>query len=93
MTWTDIRRAYPNRWLLVEAMEAHTMANRTRHLDQLSVVELCLDGPEAFKRYRILHAEYPNREFYYLHTTRELITVTGHQWLGVRLSDATRSTR
>ncbi len=40
MLWTEIREAYPDQWLIVEALEAHTTPDRHRHLDRMAVVEI-----------------------------------------------------
>ncbi len=70
MQWSDIRTAYPDQWLIVEALEAFTTADRHRHLSRLSVVEQCSDGGNAFSLYRQLHRAYPKRELYFVHTSR-----------------------
>ena len=63
MLWPEIRKAYPNQWLIIEALEAHTDPDNLRHFDRLAVVEKCEDGSMAMKRYRELHRKYPQREF------------------------------
>ena len=93
MLWSDICIAYPNQWVLVEALEAHTTADRDRHLDRLAVIERCPDGRTALQRYRALHEQYPEREFYYLHTSRQTLTIQEHQWFGIRMRDANSTSR
>ncbi len=51
MIWSEIKEKYPQQWLLVEALEAHTTPDSIRHLDRISVLEQCSDGSSAFKRY------------------------------------------
>lgn len=36
MRWAEIRQQYPNQWLVVEALEAHTEENH-RKLDEMTV--------------------------------------------------------
>ena len=48
MLWSEIRRAYPDQWLIIEALQAHTEANR-RRLDHITVIETCTNGTEAIK--------------------------------------------
>jgi len=48
MTWQEVRKAYPNQWLVIEAIEAHTEEDR-RLLDQIAVVETSADGASAFQ--------------------------------------------
>ena len=92
MNWNAVRQAYPNRWLLVEALAAHTEGSQ-RHLDRLAVVEECHDGAAAFERYQELHQQYPDRELYFVHTTREQLTIFERQWLGIRRANAADASR
>ena len=41
---------------------------QTRYLDHLTVVEERPDGKAAIKRYRPLHQQYPEREFYFIYS-------------------------
>ena len=69
MTWQDIRAAYPDRWVLVEALDAYTEGGQ-RITPNLNVIDEYADyytGWEVFKR---LHAEDIWREYYILHTSR-----------------------
>ncbi|GIK56302.1 MAG: hypothetical protein BroJett015_19650 [Chloroflexota bacterium] len=86
MVWSDVRNNYPNQWLIIEALEAHTTANSQRQLDRIAVVEKCVDGNSAMEAYRRLHQLYPSREFYFVHTGREKLDIRERQWLGVRSS-------
>ena len=91
MQWPEIRKAYPDQWLIVEALEAHTTPDRQRVLDRLAVVELCPDGSAAFQCYRRLHQQYPQREFYFLHTSRETLDIRESRWVGIRRGNAVRA--
>ncbi len=84
MHWSEIRSAYPDQWLVIEALEAHTSADHQRHLDRLAVVERCPDGDVALASYRRLHREYPQREFYFIHTSRTTLDIRERQWSGIR---------
>lgn len=89
MQWQEIREHYPDQWLIVEALAAHTVEQQ-RILDDLTVVERCTDGAEAMQRYRELHRDEPQRELYYLHTSRQEPEIRVRQRLGVRLHSAGR---
>jgi hypothetical protein len=89
MKWVEIRAKYPNQWLIIEALEAHT-ENQRRLLDQIAIVQLCADSAIALQEYRRLHQVYPQREFYYVHTARETLDIRERQWLGIRRSHATQ---
>ena len=90
MHWTEIRQQYPDQWLVIDALQAHTEENR-RKLDQMTVVEICPDGATAYERYRELHQHHPEREFYFVHTSREELDIRERHWLGLRRKNAAHS--
>ncbi len=83
MKWKEIRRHYPQQWLLVEAIKAHSEANQ-RILDDISVVDMFPDSVAAMQRYTQLHREAPERELYVFHTDRKKLDITERRWLGIR---------
>ena len=83
MKWHEIRAAYPNQWLLVEAVQAHSDTGK-RILDELSVLEICEDSATAMHKYGELHQQAPQRELYVLHTSREKLDISERTWLGIR---------
>jgi predicted RNA polymerase sigma factor len=84
MNWDEIRKQYPDQWLVVEALEAHTTPDHQRHLDRLVVIERCSDGNSALASYRRLHQENPTHEYYYIHTARIELDIRELQWSGIR---------
>ena len=93
MLWSEVRRTYPDQWLVVEALEARTTPDSQRQLDRLAVVDICSDGTAAMQLYRSLHQQYPHREFYFLHTSRAEPDIVERQWLGFRRGNALISER
>ena len=85
MIWSEVRHAYPNRWLIIEAVEAHT-ADERRILDKIAVLEACNDNAEVMLAYERWHQAYPQREFYFAHTGREELDIRERRWLGIRRS-------
>ncbi|HSN73692.1 MAG TPA: hypothetical protein VL334_01220 [Anaerolineae bacterium] len=83
MKWQEIRTHYPEQWLLLEAIKAHSLDNQ-RILDQLAVVGAFPDSVSAMKGYVQLHHEAPERELYVFHSSREALDITERQWLGIR---------
>jgi len=83
MQWQEIRNHYPDQWLLVEALAAHTEADK-RIPDELAVVNAFPDSTSALRRYSQLHHEAPRRELYVVHTRRTSLDITERRWLGVR---------
>jgi hypothetical protein len=82
MRWPDVREAYPDQWLVLEALEAHTEGDE-RILDQIAVVEVCPDSVTAMQTYRRLHQQYPVREFYFVHTSRDRLEIEERKWAGI----------
>ncbi len=91
MQWSEIRSGYPEQWLVIEALAAHTQGAQ-RLLDEIAVVEMAATGEDAFQRYRKLHQEYPAREFYFVHTSREELDIRERHWLGIRRQNAASAT-
>lgn len=88
MEWQEVRSAYPEQWLIIEALVAHTEADTHRRLDKLAVVQPCADAKAAMQNYRALHQQYPEREFYFVHTSRAELEILERQWLGIRNNNA-----
>ena len=83
MRWQEVRLAYPHQWLVIEALQAHREADQ-RVLDSIAVVEVCPDGSSALNSYLSLHHAMPEREYYYVHTSRAELDIRERLWLGVR---------
>jgi hypothetical protein len=83
MHWKNVRETYPNQWLVVEAVKAHSSKSK-RVLDKIAVMETCIDGVTAMDKYRKLHKQFPEREFYFVHTSRKQLIIQERQWLGIR---------
>ncbi|MGB9669498.1 MAG: hypothetical protein ACPL3P_05125 [Anaerolineales bacterium] len=92
MKWDEVRKVYPDQWLIIEAIKAHSEAGH-RLLDKIAVLETCEDGMSALKRYRELRQTYPDHEYYYVHTSREELDIYERQWLGIRRGHESISTR
>jgi hypothetical protein len=83
MKWTEIREKYPEKWLLIEALNARTKADK-RVLNQLIVLGSFKNSNAALQKYSKLHRETPERELYVFHTSRARLTVTERRWVGIR---------
>jgi hypothetical protein len=92
MIWSKVREAYPDQWLIIEALAAHTQGSQ-RLLDRIAVIETCADGSAAMQSYQRLHREYPAREFYFVHTAREDLDIRERRWIGIRRADAAYAER
>ncbi len=85
MNWPEIRQGYPNQWLIIEAITAHTEAKQ-RILDQIAAIEMCADGGSIMQAYECWHHAYPLREFYFAHTGREQLDIRERHRIGIRWS-------
>ena len=79
-----MRVAYPDQWLKIEALSAYTTLEHVHVIERMSVIEQCTDGAAAFARYRTLHQQIPEREFYFVHTSRTELEFQEVRWFGVR---------
>ena len=83
MKWNEIRKIYPDCWVLIEALKAYSKKG-IRIIDEISVINIFNDSPLALKEYAHLHHEMPFKELYVLHTSREKIEIPERSWLGIR---------
>ncbi|HYN77804.1 MAG TPA: hypothetical protein VES73_08420 [Lamprocystis sp. (in: g-proteobacteria)] len=83
MQWQEIRAHYPQQWLLLEAVKAHSEGDQ-RILDQLAVLDAFPDSATALNAYAKIHREVPQREFYVFHTSRDTLDIRERQSLGIR---------
>lgn len=83
MKWEEVRQQYPHQWQLVEAIRAHSEANR-RVVEELAVVDPFASSASALQRYNELHRQEPQRELYVLHTDRKQLDIRERHWLGIR---------
>ena len=81
MRWSEVRAAHPDRWLVFEAVEAHSLGNQ-RVFERIAVVEVCPDGRSTMERYRALHRERPDRELCFAHTGIVELEIEERPWTG-----------
>lgn len=85
MKWDRIRLQFPQKWLLVEAVKAHSDSGK-RIVDDLAVVDDFADSVTAMQHYTKLHRQTPDRELYVVHTSREVLDISEREWYGIRMS-------
>jgi hypothetical protein len=84
MVWEEIKNIYPNQWLIIEALEAHTEENR-RIIEKITVVDTFKnDNNGALLQYVQLHRKHRERELYVVHTSRPELDIIEQRWIGVR---------
>lgn len=84
MLWVEVKRAYPNQWVIIEAIEAHTEGVK-RIISQMTVVDNFQDdNNKALLHYLQLHRKHRERELYVVHTSRPELDIIEQRWIGVR---------
>jgi len=84
MKWEDVRQAFPEQWILIEAIQAHTNKKSERILEEIVPLERFSSSPDAMRVYQEIHRDEPNRELYVLHTSRKRPNIIEKKCVGVR---------
>lgn len=84
LKWEDVRQAFPEQWILIEAIQAHTNEQSERILEEVAPLKKFSNSPEAMREYQAIHREDPSRELYVLHTGRKKPNIIEKKWVGVR---------
>jgi hypothetical protein len=92
MRWSEVRVAHPERWLVIEALDAHSEDGR-RVVDRIAVVEVCEDGRATMRRYAEHRRRHPEREFCFVHTSSPELLIEERAWIGLRGIHATDAPR
>ncbi len=83
MKWTSVREKYPNRWVLVESLNAKSI-DRKRYIEEMAVLYDYDKTKDAWSAYKEHHLSDPTREYYIFHTSNELLEVIEQPFTGVR---------
>jgi hypothetical protein len=84
MVWEEVKKAYPDQWLIIEALEAHTEEDH-RIIDNIAIIDSFReDNNKALLQYVQLHRKYREREFFVVHTSRPELDIIEQRWIGVR---------
>jgi hypothetical protein len=83
MKWIEVRQHFPNRCVLVEALKAETI-NQKRIIEEMAVISDYETGNDAWKAYKLIHADDHSRELYIFHTKNEETVVIEQPYVGVR---------
>ncbi|NMD72840.1 hypothetical protein HHO41_21715 [Bacillus sp. DNRA2] len=84
MKWEEVCQAFPDQWVLIEALQAYTNDESERILEEVAPLKKFSKSPEAMRAYQELHRENPSRELYVLHTSRTKPNIIEKKWVGVR---------
>lgn len=83
MKWSDVRKHFPERCVLVEAIKSETTGNEII-IEEMSVIDDFENGNLAWKEYKKLHSKNPDRELYIFHTNNKEVKVIEQPYIGVR---------
>lgn len=84
MKWDDVRNTYPSRWVVIEAIEAHSEGNK-RIIDKIAVIDSFMDGTRnVLLENAKLQRLYSGREIFVVHTSRSELDIEERRWVGVR---------
>ncbi|HLR37144.1 MAG TPA: hypothetical protein VK084_03780 [Chitinophagaceae bacterium] len=83
MKWEKVRARFPNRCVLVEALNAKTHQGE-RLINDMAVISDFENGNDAWRAYKQTHAKDQSREFYIFHTNNTDIKNIEQPYLGVR---------
>jgi len=71
LKWEEVRHAFPEQWVLIEVVQAHTNEHSERILDDIAPLKKFSNSPEAMKICQEIHRYDLGREVYVLHTSRK----------------------
>ncbi|BAH05476.1 hypothetical protein [Clostridium kluyveri] len=83
MRWSEARKIYPNKWLLLEAIEAYSEKGK-RIVEDFSIINVHAQGKDALKEYAEKHRKNKNREMYVYNTKNKELLIEERNWIGVR---------
>lgn len=86
MKWFDVKKEYPNKWVLIKAIDAKT-ENGLRIVEELEVLNAFEEGKEALKEYSIKHKLNKSDEMYVYHSSKDNLEISERVWMGVRKND------
>lgn len=83
MTWDEVRTMFPGKWLVVEALSAHSTGGR-RVVGDLAVLGAFRDAAEAQRKQLSLHRAEPTREILLVCAEWETLEIQETRWAGIR---------
>ncbi|GIN59342.1 hypothetical protein J8TS2_36610 [Lederbergia ruris] len=82
MRWQDVQRRFPNEWVVLEVIKAHSKEGK-RYIEEIVVIDRFENSREAMRRYDELRQEKPYREYCFFHTSRPNL-VARERYVGIR---------
>ena len=71
MTWQEARTVFPDRWLIIDAIESHLEGVNVR-LDEIAVLATTTEGPDVMRLCGQWQRKLPHNEIFFVHTSQEV---------------------
>ncbi|WP_297421714.1 hypothetical protein [Clostridium sp.] len=72
MLWSEVRKTYPNKWIVFDSLKQHEEENKLI-IEDVAIIEVFDDINDAFRCYRTLHRKNKTRELSFGNTKDELL--------------------
>lgn len=83
MTWDEVRARFPEQWLVVEALRAHSEGHH-RVVEDLAVLATFPHSGDAMRRQLEIHRAEPAREVLIAFAGWEKLDIEEITWAGIR---------
>ncbi|NQZ11526.1 MAG: hypothetical protein HRT35_30615 [Algicola sp.] len=81
MLWSEVRKSYPNMWVVIEAMKSHKEGNE-KTIEEVAVVNSFKESGDAYHNYQQVHQKEPHRNYLFASTKNEELKVQVQHWGG-----------
>lgn len=71
MKWQEARMIFPDRWVIIDAIESHLEGVDVR-LDEIAVLATTTEGQEVMPLCGQWQRKLPNAEIFFVHTSQEV---------------------
>jgi hypothetical protein len=85
MKWEEVRAAFPDRWVVFEALDSRVENGQMIVEDVAVVNQFGTDGFAAQKQANVLLKRHFNRRYFFYHTARERIEIEVRDQFGLPL--------
>ncbi|QQK80829.1 hypothetical protein HUG20_13615 [Salicibibacter cibi] len=82
MRWQEVKKRFPNEWVVLEVIKAHS-ENGYRYIEDVVIIDRFENSLEAMNRYEELRKDQPQREYCFFHTSRQNL-VARERYAGIR---------
>lgn len=80
LKWSEARKSYLDKWLLLEVTEAYSKDGQ-RVIEDISVINIFDKGRESLKKYSERHKKDKSREMYVYHIKNKELIIEERNWI------------